>query len=348
MIKLFRINTGKLQKIRRNTMKEKILKELIENKNRYISGQELSEKFGVSRTAIWKYIKKLKDEGFVIESVTNKGYILIDSPDTLYPVEIKRNLKTEFIGKEIIYLDSVDSTNNYGKNLASKGFDDGTVIVAEEQTKGRGRLGREWISQKGKGIWMTLMLKPDIKPDKASQVTLIAALSVLKGIKNVADVDIMIKWPNDLVINGKKICGILTELGAEIDIINFLCVGIGINVNGEEDDFNKIGLNTATSLKATIGETIDRKRLIVEILESFEKLYKIFLHNVSIDFMLDEYKKHLVNLGKEVRVIVKNGEIKGIAEDVNDKGYLMVRLNDGNLMEVSSGEVSVRGIYEYV
>lgn len=329
-------------------MKEKILKELIENRNRYISGQELSKKFGVSRTAIWKYIKKLKEEGFVIESVTNKGYILISSPDALYPVEIKRNLKTEFIGKEIIYLDSVDSTNNYGKELASRGFNDGILIVAEEQTKGRGRLGREWISQKGKGIWMTLMLKPDIKPDKASQVTLIAALSVLKGIKNVADVDIMIKWPNDLVINGKKVCGILTELGAEIDIINYLCVGIGINVNSEEDDFNKIGLNTATSLKVTVGKTIDRKRLIVEILESFENLYKQFLQKGSIDYMLEEYKKHLVNLGKEVKIILKNDEVKGIAEDVNGKGHLMVRLDNGHLMEVSSGEVSVRGVYEYV
>lgn len=329
-------------------MKESILKELIENRNRYISGQELSKKFGVSRTAIWKYIKKLKEEGFVIESVTNKGYILISSPDALYPVEIKRNLKTEFIGKEIIYLDSVDSTNNYGKELASRGFNDGILIVAEEQTKGRGRLGREWISQKGKGIWMTIMLKPDLKPDMASQVTLIAALSVLRGIKNVTDIDVMIKWPNDLVINGKKVCGILTELGAEIDIINYLCVGIGINVNSEEDDFNKIGLNTATSLKVTVGKTIDRKRLIVEILESFENLYKQFLQKGSIDYMLEEYKKHLVNLGKEVKIILKNNEIKGIAEDVNSKGHLMVRLDNGHLMEVSSGEVSVRGVYEYV
>jgi len=329
-------------------MKESILKELIKNQNRYISGQELSEKFGVSRTAIWKYIKKLKEEGFVIESVTNKGYILVSSPDALYPVEIKRNLKTEFIGKEIIHLDSVDSTNNYGKELASTGFNDGTLIVAEEQTKGRGRLGREWISQKGKGIWMTIMLKPDLKPDMASQVTLIAALSVLRGIKNVTDIDVMIKWPNDLVINGKKVCGILTELGAEIDIINYLCVGIGINVNSEEDDFNKIGLNTATSLKVTVGKTIDRKRLIVEILESFENLYKQFLQKGSIDYMLEEYKKHLVNLGKEVKIILKNNEIKGIAEDVNSKGHLMVRLDNGHLMEVSSGEVSVRGVYEYV
>ncbi|HHY77139.1 MAG TPA: biotin--[acetyl-CoA-carboxylase] ligase [Clostridiales bacterium] len=329
-------------------MKESILKELIENRNRYISGQELSKKFGVSRTAIWKYIKKLKEEGFVIESVTNKGYILISSPDALYPVEIKRNLKTEFIGKEIIYLDSVDSTNNYGKELASRGFNDGILIVAEEQTKGRGRLGREWISQKGKGIWMTIMLKPDLKPDMASQVTLIAALSVLRGIKNVTDIDVMIKWPNDLVINGKKVCGILTELGAEIDIINYLCVGIGINVNSEEDDFNKIGLNTATSLKVTVGKTIDRKRLIVEILESFENLYKQFLQKGSIDYMLEEYKKHLVNLGKEVKIILKNDEVKGIAEDVNGKGHLMVRLDNGHLMEVSSGEVSVRGVYEYV
>ncbi|NLM42910.1 MAG: biotin--[acetyl-CoA-carboxylase] ligase [Clostridiales bacterium] len=329
-------------------MKESILKELIENKNRHISGQELSEKYGVSRTAIWKYIKKLKEEGFVIESVTNKGYVLKNSPDTLYAVEIKERLKTEFIGKEIIYLNSVDSTNNYGKALATQGFHDGTVIVSEEQTEGRGRLGRKWISQKGKGIWMTIMLKPDVEPDKASQVTLIAALSVLKGIKNIKDIDVMIKWPNDLVIKGKKVCGILTELGAEIDRINFLCVGIGINVNGEEEDFNNMGLNTATSLKIMAGESIERKRLIVEVLEAFENLYKLFLKNESIDYMLEEYKKHLVNIGKDVRLISKNTEVKAIAEDINDKGHLMVRLKNGDLMEVSSGEVSVRGIYDYI
>jgi BirA family biotin operon repressor/biotin-[acetyl-CoA-carboxylase] ligase len=329
-------------------MKDNILRELINNKNRYLSGQELSAKFGISRTAIWKHINKLKEEGYVIESATNKGYVLIESPDILNPVEIKELLKTKFIGRDIIYLDSVDSTNSYGKRMAEGDFWDGTVIIAEEQTSGRGRLGRDWVSPKGKGIWMTIMLKPDIKPNLASQVTLIAAVAVLKAIKSIYNMDIMIKWPNDLVVNGKKVCGILTELGAEIERINYLCVGIGINANSEESDFINKALDTATSIKIATSIKVERKELIARILTVFENYYSLFLEKGSIGFMIEEYKKYLINIGKEVRLITKNEEIQAKAEDITSEGHLLVRLKDGTLKEISSGEVSVRGIYGYV
>ncbi|WP_372995110.1 biotin--[acetyl-CoA-carboxylase] ligase [Lutispora sp.] len=329
-------------------MKDNILRELINNKNRYLSGQELSAKFGISRTAIWKHINKLKEEGYVIESATNKGYVLIESPDILNPVEIKELLKTKFIGRDIIYLDSVDSTNSYGKRMAEGDFWDGTVIIAEEQTSGRGRLGRDWVSPKGKGIWMTIMLKPDIKPNLASQVTLIAAVAVLKAIKSIYNMDIMIKWPNDLVVNGKKVCGILTELGAEIERINYLCVGIGINANSEESDFINKALDTATSIKIATSIKVERKELIARILTVFENYYSLFLEKGSIGFMIEEYKKYLINIGKEVRLITKNEEIQAKAEDITNEGHLLVRLKDGTLKEISSGEVSVRGIYGYV
>lgn len=329
-------------------MKDNILRELINNKNRYLSGQELSAKFGISRTAIWKHINKLKEEGYVIESATNKGYVLIESPDILNPVEIKELLKTKFIGRDIIYLDSVDSTNSYGKRMAEGDFWDGTVIIAEEQTSGRGRLGRDWVSPKGKGIWMTIMLKPDIKPNLASQVTLIAAVAVLKAIKSIYNMDIMIKWPNDLVVNGKKVCGILTELGAEIERINYLCVGIGINANSEESDFINKALDTATSIKIATSIKVERKELIARILTVFENYYSLFLEKGSIGFMVEEYKKYLINIGKEVRLVTKNEEIQAKAEDINSEGHLLVRLKDGTLKEISSGEVSVRGIYGYV
>lgn len=329
-------------------MKEDILRELINNKNRYLSGQDLSAKFGISRTAVWKHINKLKEEGYIIESVTNKGYVLIESPDKLHPVEIKELLNTKFIGKDIVYLDSVDSTNSYGKRLAESDFSDGTVIIAEEQTSGRGRLGRDWVSPKGKGIWMTIMLKPDIKPNLASQVTLIAAMAVLKAIKAVYDMDIMIKWPNDLVVNGKKVCGILAELGAEIERVNYLCVGIGINANLDESDFKNQALDMATSLKIAAGMEVERKKLIVRILDIFESYYSKFLEKGSIEFMIEEYKKYLVNMGKEVRLVAKNEEIHAITEDITSEGHLLVRLDDGTLKEISSGEVSVRGIYGYL
>ena len=329
-------------------MKSGVLEELKKSMGKHLSGEELSKKFGVSRTAIWKHIKKLKEEGYIIESSTNKGYVLIESPDALYPDEIKELLDTSFVGKEIIYMDSIDSTNSEAKRLGEGDFIDGTVIIAEEQITGRGRLGREWISPKGKGIWMTILLKPEIEPEQASQITLIAAIAVLKGIKKTCDVDTMIKWPNDLVLNGQKICGILTELSAEIDRINYLCVGIGINANLDKEDLGNHELKTATSLKLATGIAVDRKKLIAEVLKAFEDYYSEFLINSDIDFMIEEYKKSSANIGKEVRLITKDGEILAKTEDVNSQGHLLVRLKDGSLREISSGEVSVRGIYDYI
>lgn len=328
-------------------MKNAVLDELKKNKGKYISGEELSKKIGVSRTSVWKYINKLKEEGYVIESSTNKGYVLIESPDALYPNEIKGLMNTKLIGKEIIFLESVDSTNNYAKKMGEGEFQEGTLIIAEEQTAGRGRLGREWISPKGKGIWMTIMLKPDIKPEQAAQITLIAAFAVVLGIKNICNIDAMIKWPNDVVVNGKKLCGILTEMGAEIDRINYLIAGIGINANIDEKDFADSGLNIATSIKIQKGRDIDRKLLISDIIKNFEELYINFIEKGSIEYIIKDYKKVSATLGKDVRILEKGEEWHGLALDINNQGHLIVKMDDGTIKEISSGEVSVRGIYEY-
>ena len=328
-------------------MKSAVLDELKKNMGKYISGEELSKKIGVSRTSVWKYINKLKEEGYVIESSTNKGYVLIESPDALYPNEIKGLMNTKLIGKEIIFLESVDSTNSYAKKMGEEEFQEGTLVIAEEQTAGRGRLGREWISPKGKGIWMTIMLKPDIKPEQAAQITLIAAFAVVLGIKNICNIDAMIKWPNDVVVSGKKLCGILTEMGAEIDRINYLIVGIGINANIDEMDFANSGLDIATSLKIQKDEDIDRKILISDIIKNFEKLYIDFIERGSIEYIIKDYKKVSATLGKEIRILAKGEEWNGIALDINSHGHLMVKMDDGKIKEISSGEVSVRGIYEY-
>lgn len=328
-------------------MKSAVLDELKKNMGKYISGEELSKKIGVSRTSVWKYINKLKEEGYVIESSTNKGYVLIESPDALYPNEIKGLMNTKLIGKEIVFLDSIDSTNNYAKKMGEKEFQEGTLIIAEEQTAGRGRLGREWISPKGKGIWMTIMLKPDIKPEQAAQITLIASFAVVLGIRKICNIDAMIKWPNDVVVKGKKLCGILTEMGAEIDRINYLIVGIGINANTDEVDFANSGLGIATSIKIQKGEDIDRKLLISDIIKNFEKLYMDFIESGSIEYIIKDYKKVSATLGKDVRILAKGEEWHGIALDINSHGHLMVKMDDGKIKEISSGEVSVRGIYEY-
>lgn len=329
-------------------MKNAVLDELKKNKGKYISGEELSKKIGVSRTSVWKYINKLKEEGYIIKSSTNKGYKLIESPDALYPNEIKGLMDTKLIGREIIFLESVDSTNNYAKKIGEEEFQEGTLIIAEEQTAGRGRLGREWISPKSKGIWMTIMLKPDIKPEQATQITLIAAFAVVKAIKKICNIDVMIKWPNDVVIKGKKLCGILTEMGAEIDRINYLIVGIGINANTDKMDFVNSGLDIATSLKIQKGESIDRKLLISDVIKNFEELYIDFIEKGSIEHIIKDYKKVSATLGKEIKILTKGEERLGVALDINNYGHLIVKMDDGKIKEISSGEVSVRGIYEYI
>ncbi len=329
-------------------MKNTVLEELRSNKNKYLSGEELSKKLGVTRTSVWKNINKLKEEGYIIESSTNKGYMLIDAPDTLYPAEIKRLLNTKIIGNEIIFIESIDSTNNYGKKICGKEFVEGTIIIAEEQTTGRGRLGRNWISPKGEGIWMSILLKPNLKPEQASQLTILAAYAAAKSIRDMLELDALIKWPNDIVIDGRKACGILTEMGAEIDRINYLIVGIGINVNIEEKSFYANSLNTATSLRIEKGEAIDRKALLAKVIENFESLYMAFIESKNIEDLLYKYKKISVTLGKEIKFSFNKEDFIGTAVDIDSLGRLLIKLKNGEIIELSSGEVSVRGIYGYV
>lgn len=329
-------------------MKSIVLEELRKNKNEYLSGEELSKKLNVSRTSVWKHINKLKKEGYTIDSSTNKGYMLIEAPSTLYPAEIKRLLDTKIIGKEIIFVESVNSTNNYGKKICEKDFIEGTLIITEEQTMGRGRLGRQWASPKGEGIWVSILLKPNMKPEQASQITLLAACAVAKSMRKMLEADALIKWPNDIVISGKKVCGILTEMGAEIDVINYLIIGIGINANMDEKFFIDNDLKTATSIKIEKGSAIDRKALLAEVISNFEVLYLNFLDSHSIEGLLGSYKEISATIGKEVRLIYNKCELMGTAVDINRLGQLVVKLTDGKTISLNSGEVSVRGIYGYI
>ncbi len=329
-------------------MKKDIIRALKQNVNRYISGEQLSELLGVSRTAVWKWINQLKAEGYVIESQTKLGYRLVESPETLFSYEIEPYMNTKLIGKHIIYFDTLDSTNNEAKRLAEKSFEDGTVLIADEQQSGRGRLGRNWVSPKGKGIWLTMMLKPQIAPKDASKLTIIAALAVVRAIRSICKVESQIKWPNDIVLNGKKICGILTEMNAEMDGIHYLIIGIGVNANLDEGDLDETLLDKATSLKAEMNSKVDRKVLIANILNEFEILYHDFIKEATIEKFFEEYKSSSATIGQQVKLVDRKGETIGFAEDLNIEGQLIVRKEDGTLIEVTSGEVSVRGIYGYV
>ena len=267
----------------------------------YISGQELCERFGVSRTAIWKAVKQLKEAGYVIEAVQNKGYKIVSTPDCLNKAELESIRKTKWAGREIFYFDTIDSTNTKAKQLAEEGHPTGTLVVAEKQEAGRGRRGRGFESPAGVGIFMTLVLKPDFAPDRASMLTLIAALAVSKAISEKTGVDAGIKWPNDIVMNGRKVCGILTEMSVQLDYINHVVIGIGINVRNQS--FPKEIEQIATSILMETGLRVNRAELIEAVLEQFERYYEIFLETEDLSGLVKEYNAHLINMQKQVRVL---------------------------------------------
>ena len=326
-------------------MKEEILR-LLRSADGYISGQELCNRFGVSRTAVWKAINQLKEAGYEIEAQQNKGYRLMAAPDLMTEAEIKSLMHTDWVAKEVLYFDTIDSTNTKAQELAEKGYPSGTLVVADKQESGKGRRGRSWVSPSGTGIFMTLMIKPDINPNNASMLTLVAALAVAKAITSVTGEKAMIKWPNDIVVNGKKVCGILTEMNAQFDYINHIVVGIGINVHNES--FPEEISQMASSLMIEAGgKRFHRAQIIAETMSYFEQYYDTFLKTQDLSALVREYDKLLVNRNKSVRVLDPKEPFDGKAMGITPKGELIVDTWESRKL-VSSGEVSVRGIYGYV
>lgn len=311
----------------------------------FVSGQELCERFQVSRTAIWKAINQLKKEGYEIKAIQNRGYRLVATPDVLSEEELKSILKTEWVGHPICYFEQVDSTNVIAKNFGDQDYPHGTLVVADTQNSGRGRKGRTWSSPSKEGIWMSLLLKPDLNPSNASMLTLVSALAVVKAIEEIAQLPAKIKWPNDIVVNGKKVCGILTEMSAQRDYINHLVIGIGINVHTTKfpDEFAEI----ATSLFLESKKRIKRSQLIEEIWKNFELYYDIFLQTQDFRTLKQEYNMYLVNRNEKVKVLDGKDSFEGKAMGITDKGELIVDTWEARRL-VFSGEVSVRGVYGYV
>jgi len=326
-------------------MKEEILR-LLRSTDGYISGQELCNRFGVSRTAVWKAINQLKEAGYEIEAQQNKGYRLMAAPDLMTEAEIKSLMHTDWVAKEVLYFDTIDSTNTKAQELAEKGYPSGTLVVADKQESGKGRRGRSWVSPSGTGIFMTLMIKPDINPNNASMLTLVAALAVAKAITSVTGEEALIKWPNDIVVNSKKVCGILTEMNAQFDYINHIVVGIGINVHNES--FPEEISQMASSLMIEAGgKRFHRAQIIAETMSYFEQYYDTFLKTQDLSALVREYDELLVNRNKSVRVLDPKEPFDGKAMGITPKGELIVDTWESRKL-VSSGEVSVRGIYGYV
>ena len=326
-------------------MKAEILK-ILKKAEGHVSGQQLCEQLGVSRTAVWKAIRQLEEEGYVIEAVRNKGYRLVEEADVLTVAELRSVLDTKWLGQEADYFYETDSTNNRARDAAEKGTSHGYLAVADSQTAGKGRRGRVWNSPHGTDIFMSFLMRPSFGPSQASMLTLVAGMAVVKGVQKATGLNAMIKWPNDAVVNGKKICGILTEMSTEEDTIRYVVVGIGINVNARE--FPEEIRDKATSLKLELGRSVKRSEVIRAVAESFEEYYAVYEKTCDMSGLQAAYNEMLANMDKEVCVLDPRGEYRGKALGIDEEGCLLVEKENGELIHVLSGEVSVRGIYGYV
>ena len=326
-------------------MKTRILKELKEAGD-YVSGQELCEKLQVSRTAVWKYMNALREEGYGIDSVTNRGYKLLSMPDSVTAEEIGSSLHTKWLGRNFRFYETLDSTNLEIRRLAEEGAPHGTTVVAEKQTSGKGRRGRSWLGDAGCGIWMSFLLRPQIAVENSSMLTLIAALAVQKAVMEETGLRCQIKWPDDIIAEGRKVCGILTELSAQMDELNYVVVGLGINVNVKE--FPEDLKEKATSIQIETGRKVRRAPLAARVLEYFEQYYEQFLKTEDLSAFADDYNRLLVHMNQRIRVVRGSREDFYISRGIDHKGELMVEDDAGRKTTVLSGEVSVRGILGYV
>lgn len=326
-------------------MKTKILMAL-KNADGYLSGQELCERFSVSRTAVWKVINQLKEEGYEVEAVRNRGYRLLSVSDVLSAEELKSRFDGHWFGKEVFYYDAIDSTNTQALRLAEEGAPHGSLVVAGTQTRGKGRRGRAWTSEPGSGAWMTILLRPDFPPAGASMLTLIMGMAVAAAAEELSGVHTQIKWPNDVVMNGKKICGILTELSAEPDYIHHVIIGAGTNVNTAS--FPEELTGRASSLYLESGRRFRLADVIERIGFLFEGYYGKFIVDGDLSGLVEEYNARLAGLGDKVRVLDPKGAFEGIARGINGKGELLVELADKSIANVYAGEVSVRGLNGYI
>jgi BirA family biotin operon repressor/biotin-[acetyl-CoA-carboxylase] ligase len=315
-------------------MQEQIL-DFLKNKQDYVSGEEISKSLGVSRQALWKHIQDLRDTGYEIVAVPHLGYRLSSSPDRLFPFEVTRNLDTKIIGRKLYYFDSLSTTMEEAMKLSIEGAPEGSVILAESQTKGKGRLGREWFSPKYKGLYMSLILRPKISPNLCPVLTLLSAVSICEAVKAYAGIDLQIKWPNDLLAHNKKLGGILTELNAEMDEVISVIIGIGLNVNNDPKSL----IPGATSLKELKKECLDRIGLLQEILRKIEENYFIFKSGGS-GSILEKWRVYNVTLGKRVKVSYNHGHLEGEALDIDNDGGLLIRNDSGIVEKVMSGDIT--------
>lgn len=304
----------------------------------YLSGQYLADLLNCSRTAIWKHIEELRQDGFEMEAVRKKGYRIIRTPDKVTGDDIRLGLKTKQLGQQIHFEETVDSTQRIALQLAIDNAKEGTIVIAEEQLEGRGRLTRKWSSPKETGIWMSIILRPNIPIPQAPQLTLLTAVALVQAIEDVCDISVNIKWPNDILINGKKVAGILTELQAEADQVSSIIIGIGVNVNQSESDFPEELRDIATSLSQVNGKKIKRAKLIRAILLSLENLYRLYLEKGFYPIKL-LWESFAVSIGKQVTAKTLTETIHGEALGITEDGVLKLKDESGKVHHIYSADI---------
>ena len=330
--------------------RQAVLKFLRAHPESCLSGEEMSRTLGLSRTAVWKAVDALRKEGYTIEARSGQGYRLLETPDHLSEAEVRAFLGTpEGIGRKLICLEEIDSTNNYAKQLALSGGEDGTVILAEQQTAGRGRMDRVFASPKGLGIYLTVLLRPDLPPERLMPVTALAGVAVCRAVSEACGLELDLKWPNDPVLRGKKVCGILTELSLEAETgrLQSLVLGIGLNVHQKPEDFPPELREMAASLDQALSEPVSRPRLAAALIRQLDRLHQT-LYDGELQEDLEEYRRRCVNLGKPLQLLHSDGsreQVEGLG--IDQDFALRVRRADGSVQAVRSGEVSVRGLYGY-
>lgn len=318
--------------------KEKILQLLRSSKTGFLSGADLASRLGISRTMVWKHIKALEHEGFGIEAVPSQGYRITLAPDALRQNELGQGLKTKIIGRDIRLFPEVVSTNTLAMEAASQGAPEGTVIIAETQTGGKGRLGRTWISPKG-NLYLSVILRPQIPTHKAPLITLVGAVAVASAIRKLCSVQAAIKWPNDILISGKKVAGLLTEMSAEPDRIRHIALGIGVDVNMELQELPPDVRLNATTLAIEAGAKIDRKLLLQQILQELEHWYSVFLTSEAA--VLREWEQLNMTVGSRVTISGMGEVFEGLAQGIDHEGRLMVALDDNTVRIVAAGDVTI-------
>ena len=319
-----------------------IILALLKEQSNYVSGEAICRKLEISRTAVWKHIKQLRDNGYLIESASKKGYRLTSSTETPVDAEVKSHLSTTVIGQNIIYVKETGSTNTDVMESAKQGVEEGLVLIAETQTAGHGRMTRKWFSPPGCNLYFSMLLRPQVLPYKAPQLALMTAAALYSAIsRHLPDNEIGIKWPNDLFIDGRKFCGILCEMQTEMSMIHHVVIGIGINVNWDLKDLPDEITQIATSLKHHTGKPVNRAVLLADILNTFEKYYHQWLTEGLTPFLpiLDEAS---ILKGKQVVIQLLRNEIEGTVTGVHEDGSLLLKLNDGNIQKVPSGEVHIK------